>query len=427
MSEYQISGVYVTKRKTGKGKTVYAVRVKYVTADSSKEVLWKSLGNYPSKREAEKKKREVLNSEEQPKVENKTQTPGPKIHTFGEVAIECFQYREKFGWQTDNGILILPTKEITKKQNISVLKNGAAEIWNEDIRTLNARQLLNLYAKLKLAPVIKRKFKSLLLAVFNYALRLNYIDQIPINPNLLTLSKEDVELMRTPKEKVVLTPRQVESVKDGLRSLGESQRFNLQRREEECALIDFMYETGCRYHEAASVRFCNILEDNGIYYYDLKEQWIRDRMESLKTRNSIRKIPLSPKIIQLIERQRDLYGRIYPDVSDLFVFGGEKPIPETTFYRHLKQAVQIARESDPTLPQKVTSHLFRHSYTSRLISAGVPLPEISEVTGHGKKGLLMTVDVYGHKTESDAQKVLRALDSPENEKRTKSGQNRDKT
>lgn len=86
------------------------------------------------------------------------------------------------------------------------------------------------------------------------------------------------------------------------------------------------------------------------------------------------------------------------------VFPGRfgEPIGYSTFYKsYWKKAVKAAN-----LP-KVTFHELRHTCASQLIRIGAPILVVSEIMGHASPK--MTLDVYGHLYEGDADRWMDGL------------------
>ncbi len=82
-----------------------------------------------------------------------------------------------------------------------------------------------------------------------------------------------------------------------------------------------------------------------------------------------------------------------------------QPMREETYRRHF---VALLRRAGVD-PKDVTPHTFRHTATSHLVDAGVPLGTISDLLGH--VDLTMLVKNYRHSTSSKVTGHVAALDS----------------
>lgn len=138
--------------------------------------------------------------------------------------------------------------------------------------------------------------------------------------------------------------------------------------------------TGCRIGEAVGLRKSDCVLDYGIPHIVIEEYGVR----SLKTSNSIRKVPLLPTLETALRRQ---FNRaegslaMFPSYNDMT----KKPKADgasASVNKWLKSKCGIAK----------TSHSFRHSVTDLLRNAQVPEELRREITGGTKQ---YTADRYG--------------------------------
>ena len=107
-----------------------------------------------------------------------------------------------------------------------------------------------------------------------------------------------------------------------------------------------------------------------------------------KTRESRRRVTLSPQLVEVLERAAA--GRGPEDLVFGAVRGGR--LDQGNWYESRWQpAVALARTRGMTVSPRF--HDLRHTHAAWLISAGVPLPVIQKRLGH--KSIQITVDVYG--------------------------------
>jgi ATP-dependent helicase/nuclease subunit A len=88
-----------------------------------------------------------------------------------------------------------------------------------------------------------------------------------------------------------------------------------------------------------------------------------------------------------------------------------KYLPPTTYLRYyfkpMREKVKIEKGF----------HAFRHTHATQLITAGVPIQEVSRRLGHSR--VSTTLDIYTHAVKADEVKAMQAMDDIHN--RLKSG------
>ncbi len=97
-----------------------------------------------------------------------------------------------------------------------------------------------------------------------------------------------------------------------------------------------------------------------------------------KTRSGNRVIPLDDQLTAFLE----------PRGTTGYIIGGEKPLTQMVLRRVLRQ-----------INQKVdmfgaTPHVFRHSYLSAMVEAGVDLKTVQQIGGHSN--ITTTLNIYAH-------------------------------
>lgn len=83
-------------------------------------------------------------------------------------------------------------------------------------------------------------------------------------------------------------------------------------------IFKLLYYTGCRLSEIAALRGEDIHEDY------ISVEWIEER--SLKTANSVRDIPLHPKIVEVVKPYRGVDGHIWPALQTVKIADGVRVI-----------------------------------------------------------------------------------------------------
>lgn len=233
------------------------------------------------------------------------------------------------------------------------------------------------------------------------------------------LSNENIQALRAQERKhipVVLTKDEVMKVIDNTKGI-----YNL--------VIFLMYGCGLRMNEVLNLRVKDI--DFGfdkIYIWDSK---------SLKDRT----IPLPLKLKERLKLQVEDVEKIHKDdlksgYGTVFIpFALEKKFPKAKYElkwqflfpmskvskdprsevtrRHhmhpktLGRNIKVASQK-ANLNKRVTSHIFRHSYATHLLQAGIDLRSIQELLGHKS---VETTMIYTHVvSEMNKAKVISPLD-----------------
>ncbi|MBU1217408.1 integron integrase [bacterium] len=235
----------------------------------------------------------------------------------------------------------------------------------------------------------------------------------------IDMSNQNIQALRAQERKhipVVLTKEEVQNILENVTGIYQ-------------LLVSLMYGCGLRMNEALSLRIKDI--DFGfdkVYIWDSK---------SLKDRTVPLPLKLKQRLLAQVDyveniHQKDLkdgYGSVFLpfalekknprakyDAKWQFLFPmnnvSKDPRSEmvrrhhihpTTLGRNIKVASQKAN-----LNKRVTSHIFRHSYATHLLQAGIDLRSIQELLGHKS---VETTMIYTHVvSEMNKSKVISPLD-----------------
>lgn len=115
---------------------------------------------------------------------------------------------------------------------------------------------------------------------------------------------------------------------------------------------------------------------------DIKQKIIID---TTKTENSTRIVPLSSKAEEILNRQKTITGS-FPFV---FISSSGTPLEKRNIYKALKKRLNYAQVKSP-----ITFHSLRHSFATRLLEKGADIKTLSELLGH--KSIQITLDIYSH-------------------------------
>ena len=171
-------------------------------------------------------------------------------------------------------------------------------------------------------------------------------------------------------------------------------------------LLDFLVGTGARFGEAAGLLVRHLHLDAERPYVDIRMvlKWVRKRWKlgRPKTRSSVRRISLSPKLVELL---RPLVEGRHDD-DHVFTMVEGKPLHHGNFYnRYFRPAVKNA---GGRVPKKLRIHDLRHTHAAWLLSDGVPVFVVQRRLGHSSSAT--TENVYGHLTPEGDDRTLALVD-----------------
>lgn len=167
---------------------------------------------------------------------------------------------------------------------------------------------------------------------------------------------------------------------------------------------EFLYQTGMRFGEAASLQWSDFFEEDGQQYVHVGGTliWAPDgqsyKQDSPKTDSSIRDVSLSDRAVEIINKERALHD------GSKWVFQRDNgwPILRPACGKYLGQV-----KDRLGLDKPLTPHVFRHTHISKLAELGVPLYLIQQRVGH-KRGEV-TEAIYLHVTKKAARQLDQKL------------------
>ena len=146
-------------------------------------------------------------------------------------------------------------------------------------------------------------------------------------------------------------------------------------------LLCVLYDSGCRVQELIDLRVRDvILRPKGIAILKGKG-------------GKIRRVPLESGTVNLLEAylcEQHLTGAEKTDWPIFTGNRGNKLTREGVTYI-INKYVPFAREKAPSMPEKITPHMFRHSRAMTLLQAGVNLIYIRDFLGHTD---VKTTEIY---------------------------------
>lgn len=232
---------------------------------------------------------------------------------------------------------------------------------------------------------------SLVRPSFNLACKENLIDSNPFSFGLSEIAS------RPHSEKYALTTDEYNKMIDFIKT-SPSKVYRKRLNE-----IIILYETGIRVSELCGLTLRDVDLVNGKITISHQLQWsYEDKyyIETPKSKSGNRIIPLSPTAAEcfrnVIENRPTL--KIEPMVDGyvgfLFLTNRGNPQMEKHVNQHIDTMVKNYNAvHDEKLPH-ITPHTFRHTFCSRMITAGMDVKSVQYLMGHATSQ--MTLDVYSH-------------------------------
>lgn len=169
--------------------------------------------------------------------------------------------------------------------------------------------------------------------------------------------------------------------------------------------FEFLYFMGTRQGEAIALNWNDVdfnkneVKINKTLTTKIKgEKWT---ITSPKTKNSNRILPLPQKLLENLKTLKNEYMRYNKFNEDWFVFGGVRPLPETTI---LAKKNEYCKEAGV---KQIRIHDFRHSCASLLINQGASIALVSKYLGHGN--ISITLNTYTHIFKNELQNMTDIL------------------
>ncbi len=243
-------------------------------------------------------------------------------------------------------------------------------------------------------------FKRSLKAAFYTAIEDDCIRKNPFNFALDTVIEDDRE------RKAALTPKQEEN----LLAFMEQDAVYKKYRDEVIILLG----TGLRISEfcglTTALDFKNrqinvdhqLLRDTDIGYY----------VETPKTKNGIRQIPMSREVYQALKRVLKNRGNAAPFSVEgyknfLFLKNDGMPKVSANYDSMLKGLVKKYNKQNKEQLPNITPHILRHTFCTRLANAGMNPKALQYIMGHAN--ITMTLNYYAHATYDSAKAEMERL------------------
>lgn len=219
---------------------------------------------------------------------------------------------------------------------------------------------------------------------------LRYADKYHNIPNQLP-KVDGFRNLEAKKEMSIWTPDQFQSVMEHIDDIIYKTFFYA------------LYYTGCRKGEMLATTWNDWdLKNNTLNINKSVSKKVTGASWMLttpKNASSIRKIRVPEFLCSIIKSLHEWAKE--NKISGDFVFIGEKPLPETSICRILKNAAKAAE-----IPE-IRIHDFRHSHASLLISEGASIVAVAKRLGHSN--IEQTLNTYAHMMPNEEDTIIKIL------------------
>ena len=158
-----------------------------------------------------------------------------------------------------------------------------------------------------------------------------------------------------------------------------------------------MLRTGMRKGEMQGLKYSDIDKKQNVIHVRRTLKYIEGRgyiEDTPKTRTSTRDIPLTAAILEHIEAQRKFWEfKVIKMDQYLFCNENGDPISRERIQAEIDRTTKRIHEAGYEFP-RITSHVFRHTFATRAIEAGMQPQGLKTILGHSS--LAMTMDLYSH-------------------------------
>ena len=240
----------------------------------------------------------------------------------------------------------------------------------------------------KYHPKTLNRFKGDLNALFNYAVNHRFIN---FNPARVVSSFKNPAMIQRP-EKEVWSDDEFKA----FISVVDDERWRL--------FFLFMWCTGVRIGEMQGIMFEDIDFENKTVRInksiDTKQAGQRYVINPTKTKK-VRVLELPESFLKELKPYYEYQKQYNGWNKKRFLFGFENPMSNTT--------VDVARGKYIALAKVkyISSHCFRHSHATMLLSNGVDIKSVSERLGH--KDVAETLNTYAHVLPNNRDKILNLI------------------
>ena len=162
-------------------------------------------------------------------------------------------------------------------------------------------------------------------------------------------------------------------------------------------LFAVMLRTGMRNGEVRGIKYTDIDKKKNVIHVRRTLKYIEGKgylEDTPKTRTSERDIPMTADILELLEEQRRYYGTKVMKIDGyLFCNENGEALSRERVQGEIDRIIKRIRAAGHEF-ERITPHIFIHTFATRAIEAGMPPQVLKTILGHSS--LSMTMDLYSH-------------------------------
>lgn len=184
------------------------------------------------------------------------------------------------------------------------------------------------------------------------------------------------------------------------------QKYCLESNDLKCLGVFISLNTGLRIGEVCALKWENVdLEERQIYVkktiqriYNEKEKKSKIIIDTPKTQCSIRAVPISKKLYEVLRPLKKIYK-----LEDYVLTGSSDRFIEPRVYQY---NFKLILQDSKVRPCKF--HILRHTFATNCIEVGMDAKSLSEILGHADVNI--TLNRYVHSSDKIKQKYLEKLE-----------------
>lgn len=272
---------------------------------------------------------------------------------------------------------------------------------------------------LKLSTI--QAINAILWQVFEMSVRDNDLRRNPVTGAMIDVTRK---LKEEPEKRHALTVDEQSELLDYIYSSNKYKRYGV--------LFTTLLGTGMRIGEALGLRWCDvdfhngmITVDHSLSYKDTEAGGYRYKISAPKTKAGIRTIPMFSEVKKALQKEKrrkkdpsldpfevdgftgfiflNSAGKVY---TPTFIYDTIQNI--VTDYNHDELANARKEGRDPHFLPKISAHILRHTFCTRMCENESNLKVIQDVMGH--KNIRTTMNVYSEATLQAKQKSFENLE-----------------
>lgn len=198
--------------------------------------------------------------------------------------------------------------------------------------------------------------------------------------------------------KLAKIPRQNE--KKGRQAMTKEQQALFMEYAQESYLYNFfavMLRTGLRNGEMRGLKYTDIDKKKKVLHVQRTLKYVDGQgyiEDTPKTKSSRRDIPLTDDVLQLLKAQRVYWG-FKVESTNRYLFCNEygDPLSRDRVQSEIDKIIKQIQAEGYNF-DRITAHVFRHTFATRAIEAGMQPQVLKTILGHSS--LAMTMDLYSH-------------------------------